>query len=183
MDMNCPICGISLIKNTLHSAEIDECPNCHGVWLSPVALHKAMDSADPDISWMDFELWKDPQAMQLAWGSKKCPQCSRPMAAVQYGATGVTVDVCMNRDGVWLDRGEFENILNALEDEATALPVPGYIRAALHEGRDLVTGQHGLASEWKNLSHVLRLLQIRLLAENPTFTQVLTAFERANPLR
>jgi len=31
--MDCPRCGIPLNSHTLHDVSVDECPNCHGMWL------------------------------------------------------------------------------------------------------------------------------------------------------
>ena len=31
--MRCPKCGTPLNSHTLHDVSVDECPNCHGVWL------------------------------------------------------------------------------------------------------------------------------------------------------
>jgi len=42
-----------------------------------------------------------------------CPRCHRPM--IKKSSMGVTIDKCERCNGIWLDRGEIENIISKLE--------------------------------------------------------------------
>jgi Zn-finger nucleic acid-binding protein len=181
--MKRPNCAGTLAKKDFHGLELDECPTCHGIWFDADELNQARDAAEPSLSWMDFELWTDDEAMHFIWGDFNCPKCEKRMAAMQYADTGVTVDICPDHQGVWLDSGEFEGILAALEEEATSKSLDDYYHATLHEGNELVTGKEGFAAEWKDFTHVMRMLQYRFLAENPKFARNFTAFQVANPLK
>ncbi|MBN8550356.1 MAG: zf-TFIIB domain-containing protein [Deltaproteobacteria bacterium] len=45
--------------------------------------------------------------------TRACPICSKPME--QQALMGVIIDVCPANDGVWLDSGELEEIVNAAQ--------------------------------------------------------------------
>ena len=101
----------------------------------------------------------------------------REMVALQYGSTGVTIDCCEGCHGIWLDRGELERIVGALTDELRTKSLGDYVRASVEEARELFTGTESLASEWRDLRSVLRLLELRFFVENPK----LLSFVRAVP--
>jgi Zn-finger nucleic acid-binding protein len=57
----CPKCGKELKTKVLGSIDVDECESCKGVWLDVGELGKAEEAADPNINWLDFEIWKHPE--------------------------------------------------------------------------------------------------------------------------
>ena len=93
------------------------------------------------------------------------------------------VDHCVKCGGVWLDTGEFENLIEALKDEAAAMPASAYVKTALHEAAELVSGDKSFASEWRDFSTVLRLLEYRLLVENPRLNKLLVDFAKLSPFK
>jgi hypothetical protein len=103
------------------------------------------------------------------------------MATITYSPTEVAVDCCIDRHGMWLDKGEFEAIIEALKKEILAKDVSGYVLASLEEAKEIITGDEGLISEWKDFRTVTRFLQYRILTENPKVAQFLTAFQSASP--
>ena len=56
--MNCPRCDVELSTQLITDVEIDECPECKGVWFENDELRRAKDATDPDLNWIDFEIWK-----------------------------------------------------------------------------------------------------------------------------
>jgi len=44
--MHCPKCGATLTALTLEGLEIDECPDCKGVWLDAGEFHQYVALAD-----------------------------------------------------------------------------------------------------------------------------------------
>lgn len=181
--MNCPSCETPMETIEMDRLRFEQCPNCGGIWFEGGELNQAIEQALPDAQWLEFDLWKDVEAMSLHWGDRQCQVCWKTMAQITYADTGVVVDYCVEGHGVFLDQGEFEVILAALEEEVSAKDLPEYLRAALREGSEVVTGDDGLASEWKDFTTVLRLLQYRVLAENPRLARALVAFQSANPLK
>ncbi|HUF37498.1 MAG TPA: zf-TFIIB domain-containing protein [Anaerolineales bacterium] len=181
--MDCPIDNTTLETRTVHDVQIKECPECRGLWFEAGELREAKDAADPDLRWLDFDLWSDHEVLTAEWSNRKCPVCRFTMMRIAYGDTGVTVDYCQDGHGVWLDKGEFEAIVAALENEVTTKDVSDYAGASLEEAQELITGDEGFLSEWKDFLTVTRLLQYRLLAENPRLAELFVALNRSNPLK
>jgi hypothetical protein len=181
--MECPVDARALETHTTHSIEVEECPQCRGLWFDKGELRKAKDEAEPDLNWLDFDLWSDENAFEVAWSSRKCPECGKNMATISYGTTGETVDYCVEGHGAWLDKGEFDDIIRALDMEVNTKSVPDYIVASLEEAKEIVTGDEGFVSEWNDFLTVTRLLQYRVLAENPTVAEALVALQLTSPFR
>lgn len=183
MRMKCPIDGTPLESHMFHSVMVDECSQCGGVWFDPGELDDAKDVTDPDANWLEFDLWSDPASFEAQWSERLCPVCGHHLAAILYGETGVTIDYCLNGHGIWLDQGEFEAIIAALEDELASMPSSEYLQASLEEAREIVAGEDGFVSEWRDFMTVTRLLQYRVLAENPRLAEILVALQATNPLK
>jgi len=56
------------------------------------------------------------------------------LVAVRYGETKVSIDYCRSCQGIWLDRGEFKRIVDALESEVTHMTTSEYVKASIAEG-------------------------------------------------
>jgi Zn-finger nucleic acid-binding protein len=104
------------------------------------------------------------------------------MLAVNYGPTNIEVDVCFQCRGVWLDSGEFDKIIDALNDELANADFSDYVRASLEEGKDLITGESNLKSEWKDFTTVLRLMQYRIFVEKPRLLGELIDAQKGSPI-
>jgi Zn-finger nucleic acid-binding protein len=156
-----------------------KCPKCDGEF----ELKEAVKEIDQDLRWMDFDLWKDQDYFDVSQGALVCPRCNVPMATVKYGPTDIQVDTCINCHGVWLDKGEFEQIISALENEVSSMSEDEYWDVALDEARELIDGDDGFISEWRNFKTVMRLLQYRILVENPQVREALAAFQRGTPFQ
>jgi len=53
----------------------------------------------------------------------------------------------------------------------------------LKEAKDLAAGGEGFASEWNDFHSVTRLLQYRILAENPRVAELLLALQTSSPFK
>ncbi len=175
--MNCPRCQTELQTRSTDGVEIDECPSCRGIWFDADELRRVKDEADPDLNWMDFELWKHEDRFHVAEKSTDCPKCEVPLVAIDYGETGVVVDFCTQCRGAWLDAGELEKIIDSLSEELLTKEVPEYLRASLEEAKELVTGSESFLSEWRDLSTVLRMLQYRIFGDKPGLGRALAEFQ------
>ena len=98
-------------------------------------------------------------------------------SVVRYGETEVEVDVCPVCRGIWLDQGEFENVLSALEDEVARMPARELLAAALHEAAEVGQGRASLATEWKHSVQILNLLKLRVLVGHPALRRLLIELE------
>ncbi|MBN1955310.1 MAG: zf-TFIIB domain-containing protein [Anaerolineae bacterium] len=178
--MLCPRCKQVLRMRMIHNVEVDRCLACDGVWFDQGELQAAREKVEPDSRWMDVDLWADPDRFKVLDGELACPRCHAEMATIAYGDTGVEIDYCPQCQGAWLDGGEFEKIVNALREEIASKGAPDYLAASLEEAKEVVDGEKGLASEWRDLAVVTRLLQYRLLAERPGLRSVLEVLRRGS---
>jgi hypothetical protein len=82
-----------------------------------------------------------------------------------------------------LDRGEFEQIINALEQQVSSMTANEYAKAAIGEARELLTGHESLTSEWRDFGRIMRLFQYRVLVENPKVQKALVALASTSPFQ
>ena len=105
------------------------------------------------------------------------------MATVSYADTGVSVEYCFEKHGIWLDKGEFQAIIEALEKETLSMNSTDYAKASLNEAKDILVGDEGFASEWQEFRTVTRMLEYRVLAENPKLAKLLVALQETTPFK
>lgn len=179
--MLCPRCDDVLRLRLIEAVQIDQCLQCDGMWFERDELRKAKDAVEPGLlDWMDFDIWKHEERFHVSPAALICPHCHVPMVAVEYGETGVEVNCCPQCEGLWLDGGEFDEILEALRLELGGKSVSEYVRASLEEAREVVGGPEGVAAEWRDFMTVIRLLQYRVLEEKPALRAVLEAVQRSS---
>lgn len=181
--MQCPRCSQELRGSTSGGVHIEECPGCNGLWLAEDELRRLKDAVDPDLSWMDFELWQHPDRFHVTSAPVECPNCGRQIAAIDYGDTAIEVDYCTHCRGVWLDSGELEKIVHALTEELLTKDASRYVRASIQEAREIIAGPESLLSEWRDFLTVLRMLEYRILSENPKLGKVLSRIQVSDPFR
>ena len=69
--------------------------------------------------------------------SEKCPRCAKMLYSVNYAySSGIIIDKC-SEHGVWLDKGELENIqINAEHWKVKANESKGQIKSLLKDVKD-----------------------------------------------
>ena len=78
----CPRCGAELKTKVLGSIDVDECESCKGVWLERGELEEVKEEADPNLNWLDFEIWKHPEKFKSSKSGVDClPAAPRPQAS------------------------------------------------------------------------------------------------------
>jgi Zn-finger nucleic acid-binding protein len=176
--MDCPKCTHALAARDLGPVRIDECPGCRGIWFDADELRRAKDHSQPDASWLDFEVWNRSDQVRASAASLRCPACGVPLVALRYGDSEVEIDHCPGCRGTWLDRDEFRKIVDGLAKELDTRSTADYVRAAVAEAREILTGPEGVVSEWRDFGTVLRLLQYRFLVENPRAAAAIAEAQR-----
>jgi len=120
MLMNCPVDSSLMIQRTYEGdVVIDECPQCHGIFLDDGELFKIERDRTTDHS----PALSDPasgsvapthevrQASRQKKRTVSCPSCDGPMLEHEHGYfSGVLIDTCIACGGIWLDRGELQAI-------------------------------------------------------------------------
>lgn len=180
--MKCPSCQSRFETRLIGGVEIDECSGCQGIWLDADELRQIKDGTNKDLNWVDFDLWKHSDRFRVNSNRMKCPTCTTALVAIDYDDTGVEVDFCTQCRGVWLDGGELDKIISRLSEELQNMDTSDYLRASLEEAKELVTGSESFLSEWRDLATVLRLLQYRMLTENPRLASAIAEFQAKSPI-
>ena len=181
--MKCPKCDQELQLRLIGTVEVEECEKCNGIWFDKDELRKCKDQTDQDLNWMDFELWKHKDRFRVLDKTVQCPKCHVNMVAINYDKTNVEIDHCIECEGVWLDGGDFQKIIESLTDELLTKSTLEYLRASLSEAKEIITGPEGFISEWRDFLTVVKFMQLRLFIENPKLTDTLTNLQRNNPIR
>jgi Zn-finger nucleic acid-binding protein len=175
MDIKCPVDGSALEKCAVDSVKAEKCPTCQGLWFTKGEIQQAEGEEGLDENWLGFDLWSDQDAFKAQKSSRKCPVCAQNMAAIVYGHSEVTVDYCVDEHGIWLDQGEFESVIDFLREELLSKSLPEYISLSLDEAKEIFTGDKGPIHEWKDFLTIYRLLEYRVLVDNPKLMNILIA--------
>ena len=180
--MKCPGCDITLTEKSIEGVKVEECSQCKAVWFEDGQLREAKDIAEPDTNWMDFDIFKHEDLFKPEPRNLPCPKCSQNMVAIDYDNTGVIINCCPQCRGTWLEKGEFKQIIDALNTELANKPIADYVKAGIGEAAEIVAGPESFISEWKDFSTFFMMLQYRILVEKPELRQTLINIQKANPM-
>lgn len=157
---------------------VDYCPQDYGLWFDEHELAQAKDARDRDLRWLDIDLWKDPAQFRLAPGQKLCPKDRLPLYEVEYGDSGIKVDVCSLCHGTWLDRGEFKNLIVYLREKAEHRVLYHYARDAFEEAWEVFAGPEMLREEILDFLAILKLLMYKFAAQYAKLSQIMVSLPR-----
>lgn len=109
--MNCPKCNSELVKKYYKGMfEVDSCPHCRGMWLDFHELDKLEDLA------FDQDENKGSLVHFQTRTNHPCPQCGGALEEFQYRLYDLKLETCAENDhGFWLDAGEDEKVLHAMQ--------------------------------------------------------------------
>lgn len=77
MTAQCPRCAIALAATELQQVPVARCPRCRGLWFEAHALRAAREAADPDLAFLEVELWSDAEQFRHA----RAAAAARPATA------------------------------------------------------------------------------------------------------
>jgi Zn-finger nucleic acid-binding protein len=89
------------------------------------------------------------------------------MTTVHYGDTSIAADICSKCRGIWLDKGEYEEIVRYLEKVVDSSSVGDYVNDLREEAVQLLEAREGPLSAIKDLAKILYLLELRFVVEHP----------------
>ena len=118
-DEDCPACGAKLDLYSLLSIKFEGCTKCHGLWLDRDELRKLKNKFGiGQLHWLNHEVDNIEQTAAVA-SKRVCPRKdSRNLLSIVFGKSSVVMDWCPKCHGLWLDRGEYDKIINYLRDES-----------------------------------------------------------------
>ncbi|MDP2734980.1 MAG: zf-TFIIB domain-containing protein [bacterium] len=174
----CPHHQIPLEQAAILNVQVDYCPLDYGLWFDENELLAAKDERDRDLRWLDVDLWKDARKFKLSQRGKLCPADRLPMYEVEYGDSGIKVDLCSLCHGVWLDRGEFKNIIVYLRESAEHRILYHYARDLFEEGWEVFSGPEMLREEILDFLTVLKLLMYKFAVQYAKLSQIMVTLPR-----
>jgi hypothetical protein len=165
--MDCPNnCG-KLEKILFHNVEVDYCPKCLGIWFDQDELRWAKDEKDKQLNWVDVDLWRDKLKFKISKGIKHCPVCRTSLVEVGYDESGVKVDFCKMCQGVWLDRGEFKQIIIYLKKKSDYQILHHYSKNLMLELWEVFSGPEVFRSELEDFFTLLKLFNYKFITQHP----------------
>ena len=181
--MNCPKCNQPLENKRIGDVFVDECLKCRGIWFDPGEIDTVKDGIEPELRWLDFNLWRAQADFQVESDPLFCPRCEGvALTAVSDPDSATNVRFCTQCGGTWLNANDFARIIEALNAELDSLTATDYLKESLKQAGELVTGKKEPISEWKDLKAVLRLLKYRIFVENPKLGVVMKGLQKTLPL-
>jgi Zn-finger nucleic acid-binding protein len=171
--MNCPTCKIKLEEVVFSDISVDHCPDCHGVWFQEDELRLAKDKKDENLKWVDVDLWKNKRSFKISKSNKICPECRLPLYEVTYGKSKIKVDLCNICKGIWLDKGEFKQIVDYLKKEADWKVFKKYGKTLAEEAMEIFSGPESVREELEDFLTVLKLFKYKFITEHPKIAQII----------
>lgn len=153
--------------------EVDYCPKCLGLWFEEDELRQAKDEKDNDLIWLDIDLWKDEKDFAISKTQKVCPVCEVPFYEVNYGSSKIKVNVCNLCRGVWLERGEFKEIIDYLKSKGKDDILNHYLKTLAEEGIEMFTGPEAFREEVRDFFKVLKLLNYKFAVQHSVITKII----------
>ena len=175
---HCPLCDILLEKALVSGVEVDYCARCYGLWFEESELEQAKNEKDRNLRWLDIDLWKHSEHFRINPGQKSCPADRLPLYEVRYGDSTIRVDVCNVCKGIWLDRGEFKDIIGYLRDKADEEVLNDYLARVAEEFWEVFSGPEILREELLDFIAVVKLLQYKFAAQHPAMTELMLSLPK-----
>jgi hypothetical protein len=138
--MVCPVCSEALVAYEWEGVEIDSCAVCGGVWLDAGEVELIAELAGVDRGAVSEAL---AQASGPAHAKRRCPRCRQTLRTIAVrGASGVELESCPERHGLWFDRGEVHKFVVSFHTGEPGA-VAGYLAAIFGEGEARSGAQKG----------------------------------------
>lgn len=138
--MNCPRCEARLDRLEAKDTTFKACGRCGGVWLDRRTWDRVR-SAQPKAVVVAAERLAARSHLEppTEGATIPCPACAHPMDVTRLAFAPLEVDVCPEH-GVWFDRSELGQAVDALRKEAGKRPSGGAARTAALVGGVAVAG-------------------------------------------
>ncbi len=177
--INCPKCNEKMNEVNFAGSRVDSCFSCNGYWFEKDELRQAKDKKEEELSWMDVELWDNEVDFRISKKPLLCPDCGVPMYEINYGDSGIKVDVCNMCEGIWLDNDEFKKIIKYLKDKAGDKIMNEYVKTLLEETGEVFMGPESLEDEIKDVFTVLGLLKYRFAGKHPYISRAISKLPKS----
>ncbi len=165
--MDCPNNHGALEKVLFHNTQVDYCSSCLGIWFDKDELLYAKDDKDAQLNWLDFDLWRDKGRFKLSRTFRHCPNCRAGLVEVSYDESNVKIDFCKHCQGIWLDRGEFKQIMVYLKKKADYEILHHYTKNIVRQLWEVFAGPQKFREELPDFLMLLKLFNYKFVAQYP----------------
>ena len=162
-------------KALFHNVEVDYCPECLGVWFDKDELRLAKDDKDSQLQWLDFDIWRDKGKFSVIKLDKRCPVCRVPFVQVRYDESKVKIDFCKRCQGIWLDRGEFHQIVTYLKRKYDYEILHHYTKNLAVQLWEVFAGPEKFRQELEDFLILLKLLNYKFVVQHPHINHLIEA--------
>jgi Zn-finger nucleic acid-binding protein len=167
-----------LEKILFHNVEVDYCPKCMGIWFEQNELRLAKDDKDEQLNWLDVDLWRDKARFKIFGSKRYCPACRIALCEVRYDESHVKLDFCKNCQGIWLDRGEFKQIIVYLKKKFDYEILNHYTKNLVVQLWEVFTGPETLREELGDFLMLLKLLNYKFAVQHPYLMMLINDLEK-----
>jgi uncharacterized protein len=164
--MECPNDNEQLEKVLFHNVEVDYCPKCLGIWFDKDELRLAKDDKDKELNWVDVDLWRDKTKFRVSRKDKHCPVDRAGLIEVNYDESKTKIDFCKMCGGVWLDRGEFKQIMNYLKNKSDYEVLHRYAKNLVVQLWEVFSGPEKFRSELEDFLTLLKLFNYKFVEQH-----------------
>lgn len=149
----CPDCRIPMDQMSFREVQLDDCPQCGGIWFDDGELKKLQSIGDQlSFHTLEEKAVPDRSVMPQEAAAKLCPVCNERLTPYRYMySSDVVLDECDDCYGVWVQDGELEKMAHYLESEqqkidptkrkvmaAVSAEVQMTVRARRNRGKSIV---------------------------------------------
>lgn len=171
--MNCPNDKENLEVMLFHNVEVDYCPKCLGIWFDADELRLAKDIKDEQLNWVDVDLWRQADKFEVLRTDKHCPVDRAGLTQIKYDDSKVKVDFCKMCHGVWLDRGEFKQIINYLKNKSDYELLHRFVENASKELWEVFSGPEKFRSELEDFLMLIKLFNYKFAVQHPILNDII----------
>ena len=182
--MQCPQCHQSMHTIVMDTVTVDECARCGGIWFDQGELDAVVESAQPDLAWLEIGFWKNQDDFRATATDWPCPRCRRYyLTRLEDPDTATTTALCNHCRGIWLDAAQLQRIIGAVTRIADRMGSTDYIKSSLRQMTQMIEASPDRStSQWRDLQALLRMLKYRLFAEHPKLVSMLVGAQKSLPL-
>jgi len=154
-------------KALFHNVEVDYCPECLGIFFDKDELRLAKDDKDQQLNWLDFDIWRDKGRFSVMQINKRCPACRLPFIEVRYDDSKVKIDFCKHCQGIWLDRGEFKQIMIYLMQKYDYEILHRYTKNLAVQLWEVFSGPQKFREDLEDFLMLLKLFNYKFVVQHP----------------
>jgi len=176
--MDCPNNHQNLEEMMFHNVQVDYCPECLGMFFDKDELRHAKDSKDEQLNWVDFDIWRDKSKFKVSNIDRRCPACRIPFMRVEYDASHVKIDFCKHCQGMWLDRGEFKQIMVYLKKKSDYEILHHYTKNIAKESWEVFSGPEKFREEVGDVFMLLKLFNYKFIVQYPALNRIIESLPK-----